>query len=172
MRFSSSIRLTSATQRGFEEVTSLQPSDSVVHTSSCAERNNGLDAIWYHAYISDVEVVHTDEFGEWWDGLSEDEQEDVARVVELLRGAGVLLSFPHSSALKGTKQPLRELRARQGASPLRVVYAFDPKRDAVLLIGGDKGSDARFYERIIPRAERIWKEYLDEQAKGLHEEEP
>jgi hypothetical protein len=51
-----------------------------------------------------------------------------------------------------------------------VVYAFDPHRDAVLLLGGDKGSDARFYERIIPRAERIWKEYLDEQAKGLHEE--
>ena len=49
-------------------------------------------------------------------------------------------------------------------------YAFDPQRDAVLLIGGDKGSDARFCERIIPRAERIWKEYLDEQAKGLHEE--
>jgi hypothetical protein len=91
-----------------------------------------------------VEVVHTDEFREWWDGLSEDEQEDVARVVDLLRGAGVLLSFPHSSALKQTKQPLRELRPRRGASPLRVVYAFDPKRDAVLLIGSDKGSDARF----------------------------
>src|SRR5437762_6247535 len=116
--------------------------------------------------------VHTDEFGKWWDGLSEDEQEDVTRVVELLRGAGVLLSYPHSSALKGTKQPLRELRPQQGASPLRVVYAFDPQRDAVLLIGGDKGSDARFYERITRRAERIWKEYLDEQAKGLHEEKP
>ena len=63
-------------------------------------------------------------------------------------------------------------QTRQGASPLRVVYAFDPHRDAVLLIGGDKGSDARFYERIIRRAERIWKEYLDEQAKGLHEEKP
>ena len=53
-----------------------------------------------------------------------------------------------------------------------MVYAFDPQRDAVLLIGGDKGSDARFYERITRRAERIWKEYLDEQAKGLHEEKP
>jgi hypothetical protein len=119
-----------------------------------------------------VDVVHTDEFGQWWDALSEDEQEDVARVVELLRGAGVLLKFPHSSALEGTKHPLRELRPRQGASPLRVVYAFDPHRDAVLLLGGDKGSDARFYERIIPRAERIWREYLAEQAKGLHEEKP
>ena len=115
-------------------------------------------------------MFHTDEFGDWWDALSEDEQEDVARVVELLRGAGVLLRSPHCSALQGTNQPLRELRPRQGASPLRVVYAFDPQRDAVLLIGGDKASDTRFYKRIIPRAERIWKEYLDEQAKGLHEE--
>ena len=47
-----------------------------------------------------MEVVHTDKFGEWWDALSADEQEDVARVVELLRGAGVLLKFPHSSALE------------------------------------------------------------------------
>ena len=82
------------------------------------------------------------------------------------------MMVPHSSGLKGSKEPLRELRPRQGKSPLRVVYAFDPQRDAVLLIGGDKGSDARFYERIIPRAERIWKEYLVEQAKGLHEEKP
>ncbi len=119
-----------------------------------------------------MEVFHTDEFGDWWDALSEDEQEDVARVVELLRGAGVLLNFPHSSALKGSNRALRELRPRKGASPLRVIYAFDPHRDAVLLIGGDKGADARFYEKIIQRAERIWKEYLDEQAKGLHEEKP
>ena len=42
----------------------------------------------------------------------------------------------------------------------------------LLMTRGDKGSDARFYERIIPRAERIWKEYLDEQAKGLHKEKP
>jgi hypothetical protein len=119
-----------------------------------------------------VEVIHTDEFGQWWNALSEEEQGGVARVVELLRGAGVLLKFPHSSALGGTKEALRELRPRRGASPLRVLYAFDPKRDAVLLIGGDKGSDARFYERIIARAERIWEEYLAEQAKGLHEEKP
>ena len=65
-----------------------------------------------------MEVVHTDEFGGWWDALSEDEQEDVARVIELLRCAGALLKFPHSSALHGTNQPLRELRPRQGASPL------------------------------------------------------
>jgi len=61
--------------------------------------------------------------------------------------------------------PLRELRPKQGHSPLRVLYAFDPSRDAVLLIGGDKGgpsSDA-FYKKIISTAEGIWEDYLEEQ---------
>ncbi len=54
---------------------------------------------------------------------------------------------------------------------MRIVYAFDPRRDAVLLIGGDKSGDRRFYARIVPLAERIWRDYLAEQAAGLHEEE-
>jgi hypothetical protein len=43
-----------------------------------------------------------------------------------------------------------------------VFYAFDPARQAVLLIGGDKTGDDRFYERMIPLSERIWAEYLKE----------
>ena len=45
---------------------------------------------------------------------------------------------------------------------LRIIYAFDPARDAVLIIGGDKAGDKRFYEWIIPRAEAIWEQYLRE----------
>lgn len=48
------------------------------------------------------------------------------------------------------------------AAPLRVFYAFDPVRQAVLLIGGDKTGDDRFYERMIPLAERIWIRYIEE----------
>jgi hypothetical protein len=43
-----------------------------------------------------------------------------------------------------------------------VFYAFDPNRDAVLLIGGIKTGDDRFYDRMVPTAENIWREYLDE----------
>jgi hypothetical protein len=46
--------------------------------------------------------------------------------------------------------------------PLRTFFAFDPARRAVLLIGGDKTGDERFYERLIPLAERIWDDYLEE----------
>ena len=48
----------------------------------------------------------------------------------------------------------------KGRSPLRIVYAFDPARQAVLLIGGDKAGDPKFYRRIVIAAERIWREYL------------
>jgi len=60
----------------------------------------------------------------------------------------------------GTDLSLRELRPRQGRSSLRIVYAFAPARQAVLLIGGDKAEDPRFYRRIVAAAERIWREYL------------
>jgi len=49
---------------------------------------------------------------------------------------------------------------------LRVLYAFDPRRQAVLLIGGDKTGDGRFYERMVPKAEAIWEQYLREQGFG------
>ena len=92
-------------------------------------------------------------------------------VVTKLELDGVSLGRPHTAHLEGTAEPLRELRPKRGRSPLRIVYAFDPRRDAVLLIGGDKSGDSRFYQRLVPQAERLWREYLREQAAGLHESE-
>ncbi len=111
-----------------------------------------------------------DEFGEWFDSLSEDEPADVLDVARKLEVKGVALGFPHCSAVEGAGEPLRELRPRQGRSPLRPFYAFDRRRDAVLIIGGNKAGDARFYRRLIPVAERIWREYLAEHAAGLHDD--
>lgn len=105
-----------------------------------------------------VEVIGTTEFEDWF--LDLDDQ--AAKAVGLLENLGVRLGFPQSSAIVGASIPLRELRAQAGGRPLRVFYAFDPKRQAVLLIGGDKTGDNRFYERMIPTAERLWKTYLEE----------
>lgn len=107
----------------------------------------------------------TDDFLAWLKGLDAREQKDVLHVIKLLELAGYELGFPHSSALKGTQYPLRELRPKSGSSPLRPIYAFDPKRAAVLLIGGDKGSDKHFYERVVRVAERLLDEYLQQLAK-------
>ncbi len=108
-----------------------------------------------------TEVIVTDEFKAWFGELSEDDDEAVSIVIGLLEERGVGLGYPHSSAIEGSKIALRELRAQSGGRPLRVFYKFDPKRRAVLLIAGDKTGDKRFYERMIPLAERLWGEYLD-----------
>ncbi len=111
-----------------------------------------------------VEVVYTDEFNGWWDGLSGDAQDAVAIGVGVFEQKGVSLDYPRCSAIKGSKYALRELRIQHQGRPLRVFYAFDPKRQAVLLIGGDKTgrTDAQFYLDFIPKAEAIWEVYLDE----------
>lgn len=115
-----------------------------------------------------TEVIATDEFVDWYESLNSDDRAAVDRYVGLLEDRGIALGFPYSSALKGTTFPLRELRVQSGGRPLRPIYCFDPNREAVLLIGGNKTGDDRFYEEIIPEAERIWRQYLAEQKAGLH----
>ena len=119
-----------------------------------------------------VEVVATDEFADWFQELTQADAKAVARNVGLLEAKGTTLGHPHSSAIKRSKYPLRELRVQSGGRPLRVFYAFDPRRQAVLLLGGDKTGDDRFYERFVPQAESIWEEYLTEIREEEQEEEP
>lgn len=107
-----------------------------------------------------VEVLGTAEFEEWFLGLSRTDARAVARGVGLLEARGIALGFPYSSALEGSRYAFRELRIQSSGRPLRIVYAFDPRRQAVLILGGDKTGDDRFYARAIPKAEAIWEEYL------------
>jgi hypothetical protein len=74
----------------------------------------------------------------------------------------VTLGFPYSSDIKGSKHPLRELRCKSAGKPLRVFYAYNPVRDAVMILGGDKSGDKRFYEREVKKAEDIWTQYIAE----------
>lgn len=63
---------------------------------------------------------------------------------------------------------MRELRIQSGGKPLRVFYAFDPRRSAILLIGGDKTGDDRFYERMIPVVDDLYDVYVQElKEEGL-----
>ena len=108
-------------------------------------------------------VEYTNEFGEWWGTLAENEQDDVSASVELLGVNGPGLPYPHSSGIKGSRHGrMRELRVQSGGKPIRVFYAFDPRRTAILLIGGGKTGDDRFYERFVPLADDLYDEYLQE----------
>ena len=110
-----------------------------------------------------VEVEYTDEFADWWEELDESEQESVAAVVDLLEEHGPHLSFPHSSKIKGSKHGnMRELRIQRCGDPYRVLYAFNPLRNAILLIGGNKKGDDDWYADNIPVADRLYDEHLTE----------
>ncbi len=109
------------------------------------------------------EVEYTDEFESWWRKLDEGCQEEIAAVVGLLEKLGPTLKFPHSSGIKGSRHShMRELRIQHKADPYRVLYAFDPRRCAVLLIGGNKRGDKRWYETFVPIADQLYDELLAE----------
>ena len=106
-------------------------------------------------------VEYTDKFGAWWDTLSEEEQIDVKAVVGLLEKMGPILPHPYSSKINGSQvSRLRELRIQHTGRPFRVLYAFDPNRTAILLVGGDKTGDNRWYEKNIPVAEAQYASHL------------
>lgn len=107
------------------------------------------------------EVEYTDEFGDWWNGLTEAEQESVDASVHMLEERGPQLGHPHSSGIARSKHPrMRELRVQHRGRPYRVLYAFDPRRAAILLIGGDKTGNERWYEEHVPLADRLYDEHL------------
>jgi hypothetical protein len=107
------------------------------------------------------DVEYTDAFGDWWGDLGEAEQESVAASVRLLEEYGPCLRHPHSSSINGSRfGHMRELRIQHEGRPFRVLYAFDPTRTAILLLGGDKTGDERWYEQNVPRADELYREHL------------
>jgi len=85
-------------------------------------------------------VEFTDEFGDWWASLTEDEQVAIAGRVRLLQEHGPSLRRPTVRAIKGSKHDpqMKELRITVGRGQLRILFLFDPRRVAVLLVGGNK----------------------------------
>lgn len=112
------------------------------------------------------EIEYTDELGEWWGNLSEAEQEFIDTSVRLLEEKGPSLAYPHSSGIEGSRHShMRELRVQHAGRPYRVLYAFDPLRCAILLIGGNKTGDDRWYDTHIPVADRLYDTHLKELKK-------
>ena len=114
-------------------------------------------------------VEYTDEFEAWWFGLTEAEQESVAASVSLLEARGQDLGYPHSSGVNGSKHGhMRELRTQHAGQPFRTLYAFDPLRHAILLLGGDKTGIDRWYEVNVRVADRLYDDHLTQlKREGL-----
>lgn len=115
------------------------------------------------------EVEYTDEFGRWWSGLTDDQQEALDDRVKLLAENGPGLKRPVVGEIKTSRHAnMKELRVSRGGV-LRVVFAFDPRRHVILLMGGDKsGKWEEWYPRAISEADDLYDTYLMElREEGL-----
>ena len=124
------------------------------------------------------EVEFTDEFEAWWDKLSAEEQEEINAKVELLEERGPTLPRPHVDRIHQSRhQNMKELRGELGGKSdkeyLRVLFAFDPRRTALLLLGGDKTDDPSWYDRFVPIADDLFDQHLREleDERKKHEQE-
>ncbi len=93
------------------------------------------------------EVEFTGEFEEWWASLSVEQQAALAAAVELLAERGPALGRPTVDRIHTSRRHnMKELRAAQEGA-LRVLFMFDPRRQAILLLGGDKSLESM--ERMV-----------------------
>jgi hypothetical protein len=107
------------------------------------------------------EVEFTDEFEEWWNGLSVEEQESVNASVRVLQEKGPALGRLHVDTLSKMSKhsQMKELRIQHAGDAYRVLLAFDPKRNAILLLG-DRKADQKWYKRAVPKADKLFDEHL------------
>lgn len=112
------------------------------------------------------DVEYTDEFGQWWVSLSAAEQNSIALSVATLIEEGPNLGRPQVDSVNASRHSnMKELRTQHRGKPYRTFFAFDPRRSAILLIGGEKTGDKRFYDRMIPIADDLYDAYLEELKK-------
>jgi hypothetical protein len=116
------------------------------------------------------EVEFTDEFGRWFDALTDAEQDAIDATMTHLMARGPGLGRPLVDTITGSRLAnLKELRPPVGVHRLRILFLFDPRRTAILLVGGDKtGRWQEWYREAIPEAERLYEEHLRElREEGL-----
>ena len=107
-------------------------------------------------------VEFTNEFEDQWNNLTVDEQDSVEACIPFLQERGPSLGRPLVYTVKGSRHPhMKELRPP--ATNIRILFAFDPRRVAILLIGGDKTNQwQEWYSTNIPIADSLYDEYLEE----------
>ena len=108
-------------------------------------------------------IEQTDTFETWFFSLEEADRENVLASLLLLRERGPMLSRPHADTVNGSQFPnMKELRVQSFGRPIRAFFAFDPTRTGIILCAGDKGgNDKRFYDEMIPVADREYAAHLE-----------
>lgn len=114
--------------------------------------------------VTNWEVEHTEQFGEWYGALTDDDAEEISHVIDHLAQEGPVLGRPLVDRVEGSRHHnMKELRVSTKECDYRILFIFDPNRVAYLLIGGDKtGQWKRWYEKNIPYADNLYDERLRE----------
>jgi len=97
-----------------------------------------------------------DEFEPKFDALHQDVRTEILALSRLLQQFGPQLKRPRVDTLKGSRHAnMKELRFSASHGEWRVAFAFDPKREAILLVAGDKSGvgEKRFYRELIRKAD-------------------
>lgn len=106
-------------------------------------------------------VFLDDEFEAWLDEQSRDLQDEILAHAQLLAHHGPNLGRPFVDSVQGSRfSNMKELRLQWRGEPWRILFAFDPKRRAILLVGGNKQGDKRWYKKNIPIADRRFDKHL------------
>lgn len=111
-------------------------------------------------------VIFDDDFDAWFIQQEVSLQDAILTHAKLLQQFGPNLHRPYVDNVKGSKLPnLKELRVQHQGEPWRILFAFDPKRQAFLLVGGSKQGNDRWYKKAIPLAEKRYRRHLEEMEK-------
>ena len=109
------------------------------------------------------QILQTEEFEDWLSTLNESAKEDIFANVTVLGVHGPLLGRPRVDTINNSSHKnMKELRVQSSGNPYRIFFAFDPERRAILLIGGNKKGDKRFYDKFIPIADKLFDQYLED----------
>ena len=113
-------------------------------------------------------IETTDTFDEWFNALDDTNRANVLASLIVLQERGPMLSRPYADTVNGScHSNMKELRVQSKGDPIRVFFAFDPTRRGILLCAGNKaGNEKRFYDVMIPIADREFTVHLESLKKG------
>lgn len=112
-------------------------------------------------------IKTTDTFDGWFMSLNDTDRACVLAALMVLREKGPGLPRPYADTIKGSRYcNMKALRIQSRGDPIRAFFAFDPYRCGILLCAGNKtGNEKRFYDEMLPLAERELAHYLNSLKK-------
>lgn len=117
--------------------------------------------------LSMWKIQTTDLFDEWFDALDDTDRTNVLASMMVLQARGPMLPRPYADTVHGSAYSnMKELRVQSKGEPIRAFFAFDPERSGIVLCAGHKtGKEKRFYQTMIPIADREFAAHLDKHEK-------